>query len=149
MPRLFCLRRMSCAGMRSGCGFLARCGEFVAFLSSSLHVSYAQFRRPERFISTASEYAGAVIEHGRRTSVALYREIEQLLPEERWVLGEQFSIADVYLFPFFLWGQRLGLTMSSDCPRWTRLSRRLLGRLSVERVIQREAIQELVATAFE
>ena len=126
---------------------LAKCAEFVAFLSSSVHVSYAQFRRPERFIPPGFGYADAVIEHGKRNAVGLYHEIEQQLPEDGWVLGAQFSIVDAYLFPFFLWGPRLGLTMSHDCPRWTRLVSRLRERPSAARAIQREKIEGLLATA--
>jgi glutathione S-transferase len=131
----------------SGSISLAKCAEFIAFLSSSVHVSYAQFRRPERFLPAEFPQAAAVIEQGRRNTIGYYKEIETLLPPEGWVLGSQYSIVDAYLLPFFLWGPRLGLSMSRDFPRWSRLVCQLLERPPVNKAVQREQIENLLGSA--
>ncbi len=131
----------------SGCIDLAKCAEFVAFLSSSVHVSYAQFRRPERFLPPDFAHADAVIEQGRKNTVGFYYEIESMLPADGWVLGSRYGIVDAYLLPFFLWGPRLGLSMSRSFPRWTALVTRLLERPPVIRAIQRGKIEDIVQKA--
>lgn len=131
----------------SGTVDLAKCGEFVAFLSSTVHVTYAQFRRPERFLPPDFALGDAIIEQGRKNSIGLYHEIESQLPEEGWALGSQYSIVDAYLLPFYLWAPRLGLSMPRDFPRWTRLVSRILERPPVIRAVQREEIEHLVETA--
>jgi glutathione S-transferase len=143
------------ASLRPGAGLvpaagtleLAACAEFAAFLSSTVHVSYAQFRRPERFLPPDFAQADAVIEQGRKNTVRLYEEIESRLPDDGWMIGGRYSLIDPYLFPFYLWGFRLGLTMSRDCPRWTGLVDRLLERPAVARAVDREGIHELIASA--
>jgi glutathione S-transferase len=132
----------------SGTVDLAKCGEFVAFLSSTVHVTYAQFRRPERFLPPDFAHGDAVIEQGRKNSIALYHEIERQLSEDGWALGSQYSIVDAYLLPFYLWAPRLGLLMPRDFPRWTRLASRILKRPPVIRAIQRENIEHLVEAAY-
>lgn len=118
----------------------ARCLELVAFLSSSLHVAYAQFRRPERFLPQAFSDAQEFVEQGRLNSVRFYREIEDRLGSG-WALGEQYTVADAYLFPFYLWGPRLGLDMATDCPRWTAWKEQMLLRPAVLRAAAREGLR--------
>lgn len=118
----------------------ARCFELVAFLSSSLHVAYAQFRRPERFLPKAFPDPEVFVEQGRLNSLGFYREIEDRL-SSGWAMGKQYTIADAYLFPFYFWGPRLGLNMAVDCPRWTAWKDRMLLRPAVQRAAAREGLQ--------
>jgi glutathione S-transferase len=118
----------------------ARCLELVAFVSSSLHIAYAQFRRPERFLPKGFPNVDAFLEHGRMVTSEFSREIENRLGSD-WAIGEQYSIADAYLFPFYFWGPRAGLDMADDCPRWTSWKGRMLGRLAVQRAVAREGLQ--------
>ena len=41
----------------------------------------------------------ALVEQGRRNTIALYREVERRLGDE-WAAGNAYSIADMYLVPF-------------------------------------------------
>jgi len=118
----------------------ARCFEWLAFLSSSVHVAYAQFRRPERFAPPDFACTDALVEQGRLNTRALFLEIDGRL-ESPWALGEQYSVADAYLFPFYLWGERVGLGMERDCPHWTRWKDRMLERPAVSRALEREGLQ--------
>ena len=117
----------------------ARCFEWLGFLSSTLHVAYAQFRRPERFVAEASQCREELTEQGRLNTIALYREVEQRLAGQ-WAAGNDYSIADIYLFPFYTWAWRLDLDMKSECPRWTALFERVAARPAVQRVLEREGL---------
>jgi glutathione S-transferase len=117
-----------------------RCLEFCAFLSSSLHILYAQFRRPERFLPADFPNRDAFIEQGRLNTVRCCREVEDRLGSH-WVNGEHYTIADAYLFPFYFWGPRVGLDMASDCPRWTAWKDRMVPRPAVQRAVAQEGLQ--------
>jgi len=118
----------------------ARCFEWLGFLSSTLHVSYAQYRRPERFLKPGSTCAGELTKRGKVNTVALYREVERRLVEGEWAAGENYSIADIYLFPFFTWAWRLDLDVAAECPKWTALFARTKERAAVRRALEREGL---------
>jgi glutathione S-transferase len=115
----------------------ARCFEWLGFLSSTVHVTYAQFRRPERFIEPGSACAGEVSSEGLARTIALYEEVEERL-RGPWAAGDAYSIADAYLFPFYTWAWRLELDMTARCPRWTDLFERTKKRPAVQRAMARE-----------
>ena len=117
----------------------ARCFEWLAFLSSSVHVAYAQFRRPGRFLPLDFPDPDAFTEQGRQHVMNFYREIEQRLAGP-WAVGEQYSLADPYLFPFYLWNARVGLDLAGECPRWTAWHARMRERPAVQRAAAREGI---------
>lgn len=118
----------------------ARCFEWLGFLSSSLHVAYAQFRRPGRFVADGSPAWDEVSEAGRLNSIAAYREVERRLGPG-WAAGDAYSIADINLFPFPGWAWRFDFDMASECPRWTALVERMKERPAVQRAMAREAAE--------
>lgn len=130
------------AGLTPPAGTLAfaRCFEWLGFLSSSLHVAYALFRRPERFPQESSACSDELSSQGRLNTIGFYREVEQCLGDG-WAAGDLYSIADMYLFPFYTWAWRLDLDIKSECPRWTELFERTKQRPAVQRVIEWEGLQ--------
>lgn len=118
----------------------ARCFEWLGFLSSTVHVTYAQFRRPARFVVEGSPCWDEVSEQGRQRTIALYREVERRL-ENGWAAGDRYSIADINLFPFYTWAWRLELDLKSECPKWTALFERIKQRPAVQRALEREGLQ--------
>ena len=116
----------------------ARCFEWLGFLSSTLHVAYAQFRRPERFLPEESACREELSEQGKRITLAYYREVEQRLGDG-WAAGDDYSIADIYLFPFHGWAWRLDVDATAEFPRWTRLVERLKERAAVQRALATES----------
>ena len=116
----------------------ARCFEWLGFLSSSLHVAYAQFRRPVRFVGDDFACVDALVEHGRANTIASYREVERRLGDG-WAAGETYSIADIYLLPFHGWAWRFDFDIEKECPKWTALVRRASERPAVVRALERES----------
>ncbi|MDC0465008.1 glutathione S-transferase N-terminal domain-containing protein [Pseudomonadales bacterium] len=81
---------------------LSRMREFNCFLSATVHVAHAHGPRGERWAKTASAL------QDMRTQVSnnmlsAFELIEQTLQEGPWVLGDDFSIADAYLYTFARW----------------------------------------------
>ena len=116
----------------------ARCFEWLGFLSSSLHVAYAQFRRPGRFVAEGSPAWDQVSDAGRLNTIAAFREVERRLGGG-WAAGDAYSIADINLFPFPGWAWRFDFDMAAECPRWTALVERMKERPAVQRVMARES----------
>lgn len=117
----------------------ARCFELMAFLSSSLHIAYAQLWRPERFLPDHPDQQQLLSAVGRKAIEAFNDDVEERLTGP-WALGEHYSIADAYLLPFYRWGVRIGLPMATACPGWARWSSRMVARPAVRRAVEREGI---------
>ena len=117
----------------------ARCFEWLGFLASSLHVAYAQFRRPQRFLPEESPARDELTERGRDNTIRFYREVERRL-SGTWAAGDSYSIADINLFPFFTWAWRLDFDIRAECPKWAALFDRLKERPAVQRAVEREGI---------
>lgn len=121
----------------------ARCAEWLAWLSSGLHVTYAQVRRPERYASTDPGKAD-VVDTGKKAVRDVYEQVETKLSASAspWIAGERYSVADPYAFTFWTWGrgQVLGYDMARDFPAWTEHARRMGERPAVQRVLAREGV---------
>lgn len=134
------------ASLQPKAGLLARpgslefgkCLEWLAWMASALHVSYAQVWCPERFLPTPSDSA-PLAERGRSNILCQNLEIEAQL-NSTWVLGEAYSVADCYLLAFYRWGIRIGLPMEASYPRWSAWRKRMLERPAVRRVVEHEGL---------
>ncbi|MEX6505546.1 glutathione S-transferase family protein [Jiella sp. M17.18] len=121
----------------------ARCAEWLAFLSSGLHPSYAHIRRAERY-ATDPDAQIDVTETGRRATRVYWQMAEEKLAGsgDAFAAGDTLSVADFYLMVFWTWGRGpvLGYDMAKDFPAWTALVRRLAERPAVRAVFARESI---------
>ena len=70
----------------------------------------------------------------------LYKVLNARL-EGREFVADQYSIADINLFPFYTWAWRMDLDMKSECPKWTALFERVKQRPAVQRALEREGLQ--------
>lgn len=113
--------------------------EMTAWLSSTVHIAYAQFWRPERFVSLEKDYP-PIVEHGERLISEHYAQVEQRLLSTDYISGHEYSFADTYLFVFYRWGGRIGLDMKKAYPKWTGWSERLLDRPAVQEAMGVEGI---------
>lgn len=121
----------------------ARCAEWLAWLSSGLHPTYAHVRRAERYASTESGKAD-VVETGRAATRKVYAEVEQKLASAGtlWAAGPGYSVADGYLFTFWTWGRTptLAYDMVRDFPAWSDHARRMGERAPVQRALAAEGL---------
>ena len=119
---------------------LARALELVAWLSSTLHIAYAQLWRPERFLPEGAD-STPLVDHARTLIQRHNAEVEAWITRP-WVLGNDYSVADAYLLPFYRWGNRIGLAMAVECPRWAAWTQRMLERPAVANTIRVEGITQ-------
>jgi glutathione S-transferase len=119
----------------------AKCAEWLAWCSSTIHPAYAHIRRAERYAS--SEAARADVQaKGHETCRALWSDVEAKLGHGPWAVGQHYSVADAYIFVFWNWGNGavLGFDMARDFPNWTAHARRMGERPAVQRVLEREGL---------
>ena len=118
-----------------------RCAEWLAYISSTVHVTYAHIRRPERYAADPKAIE-AVTAKGRETAREVWTAVDQKLGKSTWAAGERYSVADSYVFVFWTWGrgQVLAYDMAKDFPVWTAHARRMAQRPAVRRALDREGI---------
>lgn len=118
----------------------ARCAEWLAWMSSTIHVGYQHVRRAERYASDEASIAN-VAAGGKATCRELWAAVDARIGQGPWALGEHFSVADPYLTVFWTWGRGpvLGFDMTKDYPNWTAHARRMGKRPAVRRAFEREA----------
>jgi glutathione S-transferase len=119
----------------------ARCAEWLAWISSTIHVGFAHVRRPERYADDAKARE-AVIAKGKESCRELWRAVENNIGAGPWLLGRRFSVADPYVTVFWVWGRgpTLGFDMARDFPKWTAHARRMAERPAVRRAFEREGL---------
>ena len=121
----------------------AKCAEWLAWCSSTVHVAFAHVRRAERYASSEAGLA-EVVAKGRDTCREVWEQVERKLAGSRaeWAAGEGYSVADPYVLLFWLWGRGpvLGYDMPADFPAWTAHARRMGERPAVRRALEQEGM---------
>ncbi|OJT97239.1 MAG: hypothetical protein BGN82_07065 [Alphaproteobacteria bacterium 65-7] len=90
---------------------------FNAYLASTVHVSFGHLIRPERYAD--SEAACAEIKAKTPANLELQLGlVEETLADGRpWAMGEQYTVADAYLYVFARWLERPGAGGIAPFPR--------------------------------
>jgi len=116
---------------------LARILSFNAYLSSTVHVAHAHGPRGIRWADESSS-----LEDMKRkvpqTMADCFALIENDFFEGPWVMGQDYSIADMYLFTFATWLEADGVD-PSGFPAILDHRNRMLERPAVKAVMIREA----------
>ena len=114
----------------------ARAISLMAWFSNWVHPSFTHISRPERFATDAKVF-DHLKEVGRSNFHAALREIDDIIGDKQWILGDQFSVVDGYALVFYGWGKRIGLPVA-ELKNYTAWKDRMLGRPAVKRVLERE-----------
>jgi glutathione S-transferase len=118
-----------------------RCAEWMAFCSSTVHVTYAHTRRPERYASDEKAKAD-VVAKAKETCRDVWGMVEAKLGKSQWSAGDRLSVADPYLLVFWTWGRgTLAYDMAKEFPNWTALAHRLAALPEVKRVFEHEGLK--------
>lgn len=125
-----------------GSADFGRALEWLGWLSSSVHIAYAQIWRSARFVGVDAPPAVTTpLQAQGRALVEMYSgEIDRRLAGRDYAVGDRFGVADANLLPFYRWGGLIGLDMRRDFPAWTAHAERLLERPAVRRAIEREEV---------
>ena len=121
----------------------ARCAEWLAFLSSTVHPSYAHIRRAERYAST-DEGKTDVVETAKKATREIFAMVEEKLAKsgDAWAAGKAYSVVDPYLLVFWTRGRGavLGYDMAGDFPLWTAHAGKMAARPAVSAAFEREGL---------
>lgn len=115
----------------------ARAQSFNAYMASTVHVAYAHKFRGRRWADDPACLAH-LTSKVPQTMAASFQLIEDGLLEGPWVLGQQFSICDAYLFTLADWLEGAGVDPNS-LPRVLDHRERVRARPAVQKVLAQQA----------
>ncbi|KAM0329850.1 hypothetical protein ACHAQA_004015 [Verticillium albo-atrum] len=103
----------------------AKVYEWLNWLSGTLHgLGYGRVFAPQRFTDDETKY-DAVRAQGKKLLTSYYQRIEDRVKGKTYAVGSATTVADFYLYIFFLWGLQIGFQMKSDFPNYTEIVRRV------------------------
>lgn len=111
------------------------CHEWMNFMSSSVHVYIRSIFRPAAYGGDNKTANAAINAQGVKNLAKAISVVEERLGDNTWALGNQFSVADAYLFIMYLWTTDDRITSVPDRPKWDALAERVWQRPTVRRVI--------------
>lgn len=117
---------------------MARAIELLAWFSNTVQVSFSQIFRPERF-TDSDEVKECLKQDGKARVLNHFKEIESLMASGgQWLVGDRFSVVDLYSFVFLNWAPRLEID-ATDFPAWHAHAHRLLSRPSAANLLAAES----------
>jgi glutathione S-transferase len=116
---------------------LARTFELLSWFATTVH--HGGFGPIYRARAAGMERSEAELAGDRERLRGLFGEIDSLLAQGPWLLGERYSLADPYPLTFRRWARRLELDMT-PYRHWTAHSGRMVQRPAVLRALKREGL---------
>ena len=110
----------------------------MAWLSNTVHTTFAQMFRTERYIDGDAERE-ALKAKARASYQGYLEEIDRLLEGHKWAIANQFTVADPYLLVFYRWGNRSKMPVTS-LKNYTALVKRVMARPAIQKVMADEGI---------
>ena len=108
-----------------------RLQETLGYISSELHKSYTPLFKPDT--------PDAVRDERKDYLRKRYALLDQHLSKHDWLIGEQFTAADAYLFTVTNWAQHVGLDLS-DFPAILAFQQRVSSRPQVQSALKAEGL---------
>jgi len=114
--------------------------EFNLYLAATIHVTFTHLFRAERYV----ESPGAIAETRAKVPATLASQwalIEQRFDDGRpWVMGNQYTVADCYLYVFARWLERSEAGGSAAMPHTRAHRARMQERAAVQKVLAVEGL---------
>ena len=108
----------------------------LVYFSSSVQNAFQLSYYPDRFADTPADEPSAQA-RGIRRLRETWKVIDDQIGQNQWVLGDQFSAADVYLFMLTTWlDQSLGHPSTDEFPNVKRIADAVMQRPSVQMVYE-------------
>ena len=118
--------------------FFAQIQSFNSYLCSSVHVAHAHRMRGHRWVDADDKAAIAAMQRKVPESVgAGFELIERGMLKGPWVMGDQYTVCDPYLFTLAQWLEKDGVD-PARIPRVIDHRRRMSERPSVKKAIAEE-----------
>jgi glutathione S-transferase len=111
----------------------------IGWCSSTLHPAYAHLIRASRYADDAA--AQESIKAKARVTLGDYlKQVDGWLAKTpKWMMGEQFTVGDPYLFVFYRWANRNAFPVK-EMANYTRHATAMLARPAVKKVMADEGI---------
>jgi glutathione S-transferase len=118
--------------------FFAQIQSFNSYLCSHVHVAHAHRMRGHRWVDADDKAAIAAMQRKVPESVgAGFEMIEQEMLKGPWVMGDQYTVCDPYLFTLAQWLEKDGVDLAR-LPRVVDHRRRMSERPGVKKAIAEE-----------
>ena len=112
----------------------ARFLQTLVYFSNTVQTAYQQTYYPDRFVEDAADEPTAV-QRGARRLRESWQVIEDQIASGRWILGERFSAADIYLYMLTTWlSEAKGHPELREFPNVARIAGAVAERESVRKV---------------
>lgn len=109
-----------------------RLQELLNFISTEIHKSYSPLFKP----NSTPEMKQAFIDLLQRR----YDTVEQMLSGRQYIAGDQFTVADAYLFTVTGWSRVLKIDLLSSRPNLAAYMERVGGRPAVQSAMRAEGL---------
>ncbi|NRF69360.1 glutathione transferase GstA [Aquincola sp. S2] len=122
-------------GLAPAAGTMARYRliEWLNFITTELHKTYSPLFNP-----AMPEDAKAIF---RTKLLGRYKYIDEQLEGRDYLTGEQFTVADAYLFTVTNWAKPVGLDLG-DFPRVLAFQKRVAARPAVQQALEVEGLKK-------
>lgn len=117
----------------------AQCSEWLAWFTSTLHITFATIWRGERFVNDPALHS-TLRDCGMASLGRQFLEIERHLETRRWFVADTITVVDFNALVFFRWANRLEFETRALYPNWTAHAQNLCHRAAVQLVCEREGI---------
>jgi glutathione S-transferase len=114
----------------------AQAQSFNSYLCSTVHINHAHKMRGSRWATEESSFAD-MKRKIPETMAASFSLIEREMLKGPWVMGEQFTVCDGYLFTLGLWLEGDGVDLAT-LPKIAAHRKRVLERPAVAKVLAQE-----------
>jgi glutathione S-transferase len=115
--------------------------EFNLYIASTVHVAFAHLFRGERWADSAEAIANMKAKVPSNLT-ALLGLIEDRFGDGRpWVMGEQYTVSDPYLYVMTRWLEREGAGGSARFPRLVAHRTRVQARPAAQKVLADEGLE--------
>ena len=106
----------------------------IIYFSNTVQTAFQTFYYPDRFVDEKENETSAR-RRGVKRLEETWRIIDQQIGNKDWILGENFSAADIYLFMLTTWLKPwLGQPSIDEFPNVQRVAKAVMCRPSVQRV---------------
>ncbi len=112
-----------------------RAHEWMNFMSSSVHTYVRSIFRSSVYAGKNKVANSSVNAQGLINLAKAVSTVERRLENKTWALGDNFSVADAYLFVMYLWTTDERIARVPDRPNWEQLAKRVWQRPAVQRVV--------------
>ena len=114
----------------------ASCLSMMSWFASSVHLDRRQARVPSRFTADEATHEALALA-GNARFLADVGQIDLMLSDREWLIGDRFTAADGYALVFWAWAVADGQPVDT-LPNYAAHAARVMARPAVQRALARE-----------